>query len=54
MILWNADEENGRPGASQMKPARTVGSALSYTRIFPLSVDLFQHGQADAIGRPKR
>jgi len=45
-VSANSDEENGRPGASQMKPARTAGSALSLLReFFPSSVGLLQRNQ---------
>jgi hypothetical protein len=49
-VSANSDEENGRPGASQMKPARTAGSALSLLReFFPSSVGLLQRNQVGAI-----
>jgi hypothetical protein len=43
-------EQNGRPRASQIKPARTAGSALSLLReFFPSSVGLLQRNQVGAM-----
>jgi hypothetical protein len=49
-VSANSNEENGRPGASQMKAARTAGSALSLLgKFFPSSAGLLQRNQLGAI-----